>query len=291
MRVGDLRDEDYLDRMLNGIDIICHAAGWPSFQNNRELARKHYLEPSIDLINRALEWRVKRFVNLSNIAVASLTHRNDPSLEGKPRRHAAMLNCMIGVENYLKSRAGENFSVVNLRCGIYSGKRLNMGVLPALLDRTGVKGLPEVTGRYGYFPLVDGRDIGQAFARAALAPSLAFYKSMNIVGPEVPRQKEIYQFLNREFKLSRPFIRLPALLFHCYRLFAGLVPYRQQTLLPRGLSDFMTNPLIDNKKSSELIGYNPEIHWTASLQDSWLARQGNSQPSPLSRPVNSSDIQ
>ena len=121
--------------MLNGIDIICHAAGWPSFTNTKKQSQKYYLEPSIDLINRAIEWRVKRFVNLSNIAVSNLTNRDNPSIEGKPRRHAAMLNCMLAVENYLKAQARENFSVVNLRSGIYSGKNLQMGVLPALLSR------------------------------------------------------------------------------------------------------------------------------------------------------------
>ena len=276
--------------MLNGIDIICHAAGWPSFINSKKQSQKSYLEPSIDLINRAVEWRVKRFVNLSNIAVSSLANRNTPSIEGKPGRHAAMLNCMLAVENYLKAQAKENFSVVNLRTGIYSGKHLQMGVLPALLSRMKSKWLPEVTGDYRYLPLVDGRDIGQAFARAALAPNLPFYESINIVGPEVPSQKAVYDFMQSDFNLPRPVIRLPASLFQLYSFLAGLIQYKEHPLLPRTLADFLTNPMINNDNASQLIGYSPEIHWKASIQNYWLAQQNNPSSIYLSKPSKQPDI-
>ena len=290
VRVGDLRDEDYLDRMLNGIDIICHAAGWPSFINSKKQSQKNYLEPSIDLINRAVEWRVKRFVNLSNIAVASLHNRNNPLVKGKPRRHAAMLNCMLAVEDYLKARANENFSVVNLRTGIYSGKQLQIGVLPALLVRVKSGWLPEVIGRYRYFPLVDGRDIGQAFARAALAPNLPFYESINIVGPEVPSQKSVYDFMQTAFKLPRPWIKLPASLVQLVSYPYGLIKYKHHALLPPTLTDFIANPLINNDKASQLMGYNPEIHWTASIQDYWLVQQNNPHSIHLSKPEQQPDL-
>ena len=290
IRVGDLRDRDYLDRMLNGIDIVCHAAGWPSFTNQKEQSTKLYLEPTIDLINTALEWRIKRFVNLSSIAVASLNNRNNASTEGKPRRHAAMLNCMIAVENYLKAHASENFSVVNLRCGIYSGKSLTLGVMPALLSRLNSSWLAEVTGNYGYLPLVDGRDIGQAFARAALAPNLAFYESFNIVGPEVPTQKAVYDYLQTTFHSSRPLIKMPAPLFHLYSYLTGLFKFQRQAFITPALADFMTNPLIDNDKATKAIGYNPAVHWQASIQDDWQSLQSNPSAVLLTRPLKPSDI-
>ena len=142
-----------------------------------------------------------------------------------------------------------------------------MGVLPALLSRIQSRFLAEVIGNYGYLPLVDGRDIGQAFARAALAPNLPFYESINIVGPEVPSQKAVYEFMQTDFNCPRPVIKLPARLFQLYSSLTGLIRYREQPLLPRPLADFITNPLINNDKSSTLIGYNPEVHWKASLQE------------------------
>jgi len=276
--------------MLNGIDIICHAAGWPSFKRDNNLSKKYYLEPSLDLINRALEWRVKRFVNLSNIAVASMANKNNAALEGKPRSYTSMLNCMIAVENYLKAHAKETFSVVNLRIGIYSGKQLTMGVLPALLSRVNSRWLPEVTGRYGYLPLIDGRDIGQAFARAALAPNLPFYESINIVGPVVPSQTDVYNFMHTEFKLARPVIKLPARLTRPYTYLTHLMIHNKQQLLPVGLATFIYNPMIDNRKATRLIGYNPDIHWTASLQDYWLTQHNNPHSNDLSKPLKHTDF-
>lgn len=270
--------------------MICHAAGWPSLETHQQQSRQHYLEPSIDLINRAIEWRIKRFVNLSSITVTRPAQRNDPLSEGKPRRHASMINCLIAVENFLQAHASEQFSVVNLRCGIYSGKQLSLGVLPALLSRISNKALPQVSGRYGYLPLVDGRDIAQAFTRAALAPALPSYESINILGPEVPSQADIYNFLQREFKQAKPVIKLPAGLLPLYSIFTSIMRHNQQAFLPRGFTDFLINPSMDNKKSAQMLGYNPEIHWTASLQDSWLALNNHSQAGSLSKFINTSEF-
>jgi len=86
VRVGDLRDNAYLDRVLTGIDIICHAAGWTNYSHHESASRKHYLEPTIELINRAREWRVSRFVNLSSIGVSHFRQRMHDDTPGQPRR-------------------------------------------------------------------------------------------------------------------------------------------------------------------------------------------------------------
>ncbi len=71
IREGDLRDPDYLHRMLTGVDIVCHCAAWTSFECKTSESDELFLHPSLQLIQQALEWKVKRFVFISSVSVAA----------------------------------------------------------------------------------------------------------------------------------------------------------------------------------------------------------------------------
>ena len=266
VRVGDLRDPDYLDRVLVGIDIICHTAGWTSFARKPKESEQLYLEPTIDLIKHAIEWRIPRFVNLSSIAVANPDQRNDANARGRPRRYWPMINCMIAVEDYMQAHASIGCSFVNLRLGIYSGQRLNFGLLPFLLSRSDSTLLPFIRGQLGYLPLIDGQDIGQAFIRAALAPESAQYESINIVGSECPVQSDVFKFLHQHYKHSSLKTGLPAALAEPYLQLLALIQHNSpQPLITSSIANQLLNPIISNSKACDLLGFDPQISWQASL--------------------------
>jgi nucleoside-diphosphate-sugar epimerase len=276
VRVGDLRDPDYLDRVLVNIDIVCHTAGWSSFTRKPEESEKLYLEPTIDLIKHAIEWRVPRFVNLSNIAVANPAQRNDACAQGRPRRYWPMMNCMLAVENYMQAHASIGCTFVNLRAGIYNGQRLNFGLLPFLLSRSNSTFLPFIRGQLGYLPLIDGQDIGQAFARAALAPESAQYESINVVGPECPEQSDVFRFLHQHYKHSTLKTGLPAIFANPYlQLRALFQNSSSHPLITRSLANQLLNPAISNSKAYDLLGYDPQTSWQASLLN--LIKNANNQ--------------
>ena len=277
--MGDLRDPDYLDRVLVGIDIICHAAGWSSFENSGNQSNNAYLEPTLDLINRAIEWRVSRFVNLSSLFVAPAKQRDNANAIGKPRAYWPMINCMIGVENFLKAYGEQNINsrcqFINLRLGIYSGKRLNMGLIPLLLARSGLAILPYINGHLGHLPLVDGRDIGQAFVRAALAPFETSYTSINIAGPSTPAHSEIIQFIEEQTHLKLLSPGLPSTLASSILWLQGKAhrfnrlseQLNGQPLFTTAMLDMLKSPVITNTQSENILGYDPKISWQASLLD------------------------
>jgi uncharacterized protein YbjT (DUF2867 family) len=62
VRVGDLRDENYLDRLMSGIDIIVHAAAWTSLRGHQQQSDEQFLKPSLALIEAARRQAVKRFI-------------------------------------------------------------------------------------------------------------------------------------------------------------------------------------------------------------------------------------
>jgi len=266
VRKGDLRDADYLDRMLVGIDIICHAAGFSSFEKSAGRCNKAYLEPTLDLINHAIEWRVSRFINLSSVYVAPTTQRNNAAIKGKPRIYWPMINCHIAVEDYLRNLHEPRCQFVNLRLGLYSGKRLNMGLLALLLTRSGEATLPYFNGFLGHFPLIDGRDIGQAFARAALGPFESSYSSLNIVGPENPSHAEAMHFINEQIQTKPLSLGLPAFLANPALLLQGKIrKFGEQPLLTLAMLEMLKSPPIDNMQANQQMGFDPEISWKASL--------------------------
>ena len=268
VRQGDLRDADYLDRVLAGIDIICHAAGWSSFENASDRCNKAYLEPTLDLINHANEWRISRFINLSSIYASATTQRNNANIKGKPCRNFPMINCHIAVEDYLRNLDQPRCQFVNLRLGLYAGKRLNMGLLPLLLSRNNQAFLPYLSGSLGHLPLVDGRDIGQAFARAALGPFEPSYNSLNIVGPDCPSHAQVMAFI-KEQRLTPPLTTgLPSFVASPILWLQGKShKINDQPLLTAAMLNMLKSPPIDNAQAAQLIGYDPQISWQASLLD------------------------
>lgn len=266
VRQGDLRDPDYLDRVLVGIDVICHAAGQTSFIKSADSCSENYLEPTIDLINRAIEWRVSRFINLSSIYTAAVKERNNASSIGKPRAYWPMINCHIAVEEYLRNYQKPRCQFINLRLGLYAGKRLNMGLLPLLLTRSNKVKSPYLIGQTGYLPLIDGRDIGQAFTRAALGPFESDYNCLNITGPETPSQAEIMTFLEQQIHIKPLSFGLPSLIASPMLWWLGKIHSTDnEPLFTSAMINMLKCPPIDNQSASLQIGYDPEISWKASL--------------------------
>ncbi|RDH85681.1 MAG: hypothetical protein DIZ80_01780 [endosymbiont of Galathealinum brachiosum] len=285
VRQGDLRDPDYLDRVLVGVDIICHAAGWSSFEKSADTCNKTYLEPTLDLINHAIEWRVSRFINLSSIYTASINQRNNADATGKPRAYWPMINCHIAVEEYLRNYQDPRCQFVNLRLGLYSGKRLNMGLLPLLLARSNQAILPYVTGKSGYLPIVDGNDIGQAFVRAALGPFESSYHSLNITGPETASHTDVMSFINEQIKATPLRPGLPSSLASPILWLQGKThKIGNQPLFTPAMIDMLKCPVIDNKQTNQQIGYDPEVSWQASLLDTLESYKNQSLNISLSQP-------
>jgi len=271
VRVGDLRDEDYLDRVLVGVDVICHAASWSSYLPRDKHSTKLYLEPTLALIQRAIEWRVKRFVNLSSISVAHIANRDNALTMGCPKRGWPMLNCMLAIEDYMNVHSDSHCNMVNLRAGILAGESLNTGLLPSLLLSLKNKKIPRVLGNYRFLPIVDVKDLAQAFARAALAPGLNSFESFNICGAQTPNQQQVFDFIN-----TGSGIGLPLKLAQLYSRFMALS--QPKTQWNDNLLYQMTNPLISIDAARQSLGYDPEISWQASLQI--MLQQKNSQHPP-----------
>jgi nucleoside-diphosphate-sugar epimerase len=267
IREGDLNDPSYLASLLQDIDVVCHAAAWSSLWGHESDSHQLHLKPSRALLDTCIEKRIARFVNISTTSAAAPSASNNAQSKGIPRKFWPHLCNVINIENAMRERAGHT-TMVNLRCGLFVGERYGLGLLPILLPRLKTHLVPWVAGGSTSMPLIDGTDIGQAFALAALNPTLNGYESFNIVGPEIPSVRGVISFLHDEFGYPLPHFGVP---FFAAYPFAWLmekldpfVPW--EPLITRSIIYLLEEIHVTNDKAITRLGYAPKVHWKNAIR-------------------------
>lgn len=268
VRLGDLRDAAYRTLVVQGVDVLCHAAAWTSLWNHAEESRRCFLDPSIALIQAARRAGVKRFINTSTTSAAAPAASADPDSRGIPRAFWPHLCNVVAIEDCLRELASPGFQAVNLRLGIFAGLRYGLGLLPILAPRLKTHLVPWVAGGRTGLPIVDGRDIGQAFARAVAASGLTAFEGFNIVGAEVPTVRQVIDFLHEEFGLPRPHFGVPFAVAYPFAWLMErldpIVPW--EPLVTRSIIHLMEETVANNDKAARHLGYAPAFPWRTAVR-------------------------
>jgi len=270
LRVGDLRDEKYLDGLFKGVDVLVNLASWSSLFAQKENSKKLFYEPTIEIINRAKQAGVKKYINLSTISAASSDRAIDANALGQFRSFWSHLNNVIRIEDYLRRRSSESFQVINLRCGLFVGKHYALGLLPILLPRLKTHLVPFVKGGNTQMPLIDGRDIAQAFVKAIQSEKLQRdFEGFNILGKEVPKVKEVFQYLHKRHKYPYPHFSVPFFVAYPFaRLMEFLDPILpNEPLIVRSIVHLLEDTHTDNTKAKKLLGYDPLSNWKEAIDE------------------------
>jgi nucleoside-diphosphate-sugar epimerase len=266
-RVGDLRDSDYLNKLMNGIDTVVHAAAWTSLWGHRKQSDEFFLQPSLALIEAAKRQGVKRIIFISTLSAAAPGHSSDPMSKGIQHAYWPHEANVVRLEDRLRELSGDDFCTINLRLGLFAGSRYALGLLPILVPRLKTHLVPWVNGGKTGMAITDGRDIGQAIRLAATTPGLVGYQSFNIVGPDVPRVREVIEHLHQHHGLPKPHFGVP---FPIAFAFAWLmeklnpvVPW--EPLVTRSIVHLLQETNADNKRAAQLLGYQPRYHWREAV--------------------------
>ncbi len=282
VREGDLRSANYLATLLDDVDVVVDAMAWSSLWGRSKDSNDLFYQPTMKLINKYLQSKATRFVNISTTSAAAPQHSADAMAPGIPRKFWPHLCNIVKIEKYLRQHASNEKSVVNLRMGIFAGEHYALGLLPILLPRLKTHLVPWVNGGNTHLPLADGRDYGQAMARAALTPGLPGYNAFNIVGKEIPTMREIITFLHDEFGYPMPHFSVP---FSMAYPFAWLmetidpvVPW--EPLIVRSIIHLLEETNADNKRASEVLDYQPQHDWREAIRLQ-LAEMSTRQTRPM----------
>lgn len=282
VREGDLRSGNYLATLLDDVDVVIDAMAWSSLWGHKKESDQLFYQPTIKLIDRYLESKATRFVNISTTAAAAPLHSADAMAPGIAKKFWPHLCNIIKIEKYLRQHASAEKSVVNLRLGIFAGERYALGILPILLPRLKTHLVPWVNDGKTHLPLADGRDYGQAMARAALTPGLPGYNAFNIVGKEVPTMREIITFLHDEFGYPMPHFSVPFFMAYPFawlmETIDPIVPW--EPLIVRSIIHLLEETSTDNKRASDILGYQPQYDWREAIRLQ-LAEMSIRQISPM----------
>lgn len=288
VRQGDLRDPAYRKDVLKGVDTVCHAAAWTSLWGHEEESLELYLEPTLALLAEARKAGVKRFINVSTTSAAAPDRSSDAMSNGIPRRFWPHLCNVIAIEDALRKASDSQFCGVNLRLGIFAGHRYALGLLPILVPRLKTHLVPWVAGGKTSLPIIDGRDIGAAFASAVKAEGLSGYAGFNIVGPEIPTVRQVIEFLHDEYGLPKPHFGVPFAIAYPFAWLMEkldpLVPW--EPLVTRSIIHLMEEVAADNGRASSMLGYQPRFHWKDAVRaqmDEMKVRQ--TRPMKMVRPI------
>ena len=282
IRIGDLRDSTYRKQILAGVDVVCHCMSWTSLFRHGHRTRDLYLEPTLALLDEALERGVGRYINVSTTSAAAPEHSADPMSRGIPRKFWPHLESVVAIEDSLRALAGKTFTTVNLRFGIFAGRRYGLGILPILAPRLKTHLVPWVNGGQTSLPIIAGEDIGQAVALAATTHGLSGYEGFNIVGPEVPTVRQVIQFLHDAYGLPLPHFSVPFAAAYPFawlmeRLDA-LVPW--DPLVTRSVVHLLEEVNVDNERARARLGYRPRVPWQAAI-DAQMTEMARCQLKPM----------
>lgn len=289
VREGDLTDGGYVEEVVEGVDVICHGAAWTALWGHARESDTLYLRPTLNLIDAAVRHGVKRFVNNSTASAAAPTLSHDPDSVGTPPPFFPHLANVVRIEERLRSEATKgNMAAVNLRNGIFAGRRYALGVFPILLPRLKTHLVPYVAGGTTGLPVTDGRDVGRAFALAALHPSLKGYEGFNILGPEVPTVREVLEHLQEAYSYPAPHFSVPFPVAYAFgwlmEKLDPLVPW--EPLVVRSIVHLLEEVRADNGKAERVLGYRPLHPWKEAIglqiQEMTLRQEA---PMSMARPV------
>ncbi len=267
VREGDYRDEQYLDSMLDGVDVVCNAMAWTSLWGHNKESQELYYLPTIKLINKAIEKKIKRFINVSTTSAASPRLSSDAMSTGMPRAFWPHLCNVIKIENYMRRNANSATAMINMRFGIFAGEHYALGILPILLPRLKTHLVPWVAGGKTSLPVIDGRDIGEAMKCASIAEQLNGYQAFNIVGKKVPTVREVIEYIHRKFGYPKPHFSVPFCMAYPFAWLMEkldpVVPW--EPLICRSVVHLLEEVNADNNRATKILGYHPEHHWQNAI--------------------------
>ncbi len=289
-RIGDLIDPAYRREVVRDADVVIHAGTWSSFWGHEREERYAFLEPSIDLIDKAVAAGVGRFISASTVALGTPATRA-PATVVAPRTLATGTSAveddsvvdddsvahgrrfwphhvaMVQVEDHMRAVAQtDRTRMVSLRLGHFIGAGNSLGLVSALIPRLKTRQVPWVNHGRAHLPLVSGADMGRAFALAATVDGtrLGAFEAINIVGNQQPTARDVFAHIAATAGVPRPAYSVPlgaaygfgALMEAVHPFTPGRAPFLTRSLVFVG-----ENWHMDHAKARRVLGYVGTDDW------------------------------
>lgn len=275
IRVGDLTDAGYRSALVEGVDAICHAGTWGAFWGHAEAERRLFLEPALDLVGKAAEAGVKRFLLASTVAVSAPPSGGNPVPDDAPLSKSGFwphLDMLIDIDQRMRALASEQNRMVHMRLGHFVGRGNTLGLVPAIIPRLKTRMVPWIGGGRARMPLATAEDMGEAFALAATVEGVAAYDNFNIHSGALPTMREVFTHIAREAGVPLPLASAPYWSGYVFGRLMEALPTRTPFLtrsLVRVSEDWNT-PIT---RAERVLGFVPKGSWRQAVTASVAERR------------------
>lgn len=298
VREGDLCDSSYRRSVVKGVDVVCHAGTWAAMWSHARNERDNFYQPTLDLIEQAINAGVQRFLMTSTVVMAqsgSKAKRKTDSDSGKtdividdfsPKSKTGFwphVDYLIEIDSYMKNNANRGTKMITLRLGHFVGAGNTLGLVPVLVPRLKTRLVPWLAGGKSRLPLVSDTDLGNSFVAASFAEFLRDYESFNICGTSFPTTREVIHYVAKKTGAPVPFYSVPYFLGY---LFAWLME-KLFPLLP-GKAPFLTRSIVhlaeewlcSTEYASEKLNYRPQKDWRTAMDEALVELKAGDYPWP-----------
>ena len=221
---------------------------------------KNFLEPTLNLIDKAISNGVKRFIFLSAITSKPIEKNNlhtSLRLEDIWSHYSSIMK----IEKHLEKVSTKGMEVIVLRLGYFTGKNYSLGLLPILLPRLKTHFVPYIKNGDTSLPLIDGTDIGLAVKLACETSLKDRYCVLDVVGKEVPTVKEVFGYLHKKHNYPLPHFSVSFSVAYVFARFVRglhkILPY--EPLIVPSIVLLLEETYANNKKAKEVLAYSPKV--------------------------------
>jgi nucleoside-diphosphate-sugar epimerase len=299
VREGDLFDSSYRQSVVKGVDVICHAGTWAAMWGHAVKERDNFYQPTLDLIEQAINAGVQRFLMTSTVVIAqnarkagrststNKTDKADSVIDDfSPTQKTGFwphVDYLVKIDEYMKNNASRGMQMVTLRLGHFVGAGNTLGLVPVLVPRLKTHLVPWLNGGKSRLPLVADTDLGNSFIAACLANDLQDYESFNICGTSFPTTREVIHYVAEKTGASTPFFSVP---YSIGYLFASLM----EILFPvlPGKAPFLTRSIVhlaeewvcSTDYAQKKLNYHPQKDWRSAMDEALKELKANDYPWP-----------
>ncbi len=206
--VGDIRDMNKVNEVIQGIDVVIHTAAALPLYKPEEIFSTD-VDGTRILLNASKEHKIKRFIHISSTAVYGIPDHHplyeDDKLDGVGPYGKAKI---LAEEECLKFR-NEGMCVPILRPKSFIGPE-RLGVFDLLFDwaRDG-KGFPMIGNGKNRYQLLDVEDLCESIYLCATLDPKIVNDTFNIGAKEFKTMREDYQSVLDEAGFGKKILGLP----------------------------------------------------------------------------------